>query len=527
MKYNVLWASGVNVFDTARAGLLESFNTKAIEIELTEKYHTQGLIKELSNNTYKALVVYEYLEKSSFDIKLLESFKELNKDLNLVFIISDSHVSDNYVKELINRGIFDVLYEKDVTPQSICDLVIHPRGRTEAKHYLRFEENVEMEVNSRIDKKVIQTIVYHLTETPTDNKAVLFREIFGKFGEEDSFYILDSFPTELLEILHEEDLVIKYKKSKTEFRDEKQEGGSGSGKLKNILGAIQSIKISKEGSPEEKEQVEIIEKIVEVPVKELDNAIITIYSAKESGKSFIAWNLAHCFTERDYKTTVINLDQTYSANIYYPIEEVYYELLGHMIKENRHKEILDFCYKRGLLSVITGSLGDSKDIAVSDFDRLLFYIKAKSNITMIDCRSGLADIVRAAIRVSNIDLLVFNCDFNHFHMNKLMIQELKDDFVPEKTIAIINNCDVRSESYKYMFREIEKLGLPFKEIGPISSCGMLGCNQMGSNVTPYEAAKDEYKQFKEDINNLLYTINSREKKTGFLENIRRKVTKRL
>jgi MinD-like ATPase involved in chromosome partitioning or flagellar assembly len=242
--------------------------------------------------------------------------------------------------------------------------------------------------------------------------------------------------------------------------------------------------------------------------KELDSAVISIYSNCTNGKSNFAWNLSAAFASKGYRTTIINLDRGYSANIYFGIEDIYYDLLDYLIAHEDHKSILDSCYKRGNVSVITGRLGNDSLISKEDFLKILYFARSKSDIVIIDTYTGLNEITLQAINNSNIDFLIFDSDLMHFHMNKLMIEKLSSSFIGEKTYGIINNSNTASESYKYIYKQINKLNIELKGVLPVSSCGSLGCDLMYTGKTPYETAKIN-SNFIMDIDNILKAINVR------------------
>ena len=181
-------------------------------------------------------------------------------------------------------------------------------------------------------------------------------------------------------------------------------------------------------------------------------------------------------------------------------------LLDFTIQNNMHKDILDNCYKRKNLSVITGKLGDEEEISSEDFMKLLYCIRTKSDITIIDTRTGLSELTRLSIQNSMYDLLVFDCDIMHFHMNMRMLEELKDDFVPQKTIAVINNTNIRSSSHKFIYNELAGSGIPFKDMAFISSCGFISYEMMHTGLTPCQAAADKNKGFLGDMDRLLVKL---------------------
>ncbi|OGO78076.1 MAG: hypothetical protein A2Y23_15445 [Clostridiales bacterium GWB2_37_7] len=242
--------------------------------------------------------------------------------------------------------------------------------------------------------------------------------------------------------------------------------------------------------------------------KELDKAVITIYSNSSNGKSHLAWNMASAFEKRGYQTTLINIDRGYSANLYFGIDSMYYDLLDYLVAREEHQNILDCCYKKGNLNIITGRLGSEKTLSSEDFLKFLYFARSKSDIVIIDTYTGLYDTTYQAINNSNIDFIIFDCDLMHLHLNKLMLEKLDSIFIENKTYAIINNGEPVSASYKYIYKQISKMNTKFKAILPLSSCGSLGCDLMNTSKTPYEVDKCN-SSFYLDMNNILDAINAR------------------
>ncbi len=247
----------------------------------------------------------------------------------------------------------------------------------------------------------------------------------------------------------------------------------------------------------------------------VDKLIISIISNQATGKSHTAWNLSYCLSKGGYTTSLFNIDRGYSANLFFDIDDIYYDLLDFTLQNNMHKDILDNCCKRKSLNIITGKLGDEKEISGDDFTKLLYNIRTKSDITIIDTRTGLSALTRVSIKSSTYDLLIFDCDIMHYHMNMNMLEELKDDFIPEKTIAVINNTNIKSSSHKFIFNELISSGIPFKDIASISNCGYLGYEVMHTGIVPYEAAGEEYRGFARDMDALLDKFSTRQNKRGF------------
>lgn len=251
----------------------------------------------------------------------------------------------------------------------------------------------------------------------------------------------------------------------------------------------------------------------------VDKLIISIVSNQATGKSHTAWNLGYCLSKHGYATSLFNIDRGYSANLFFDIDDIYHDLLDFTLQNNMHKDILDNCSKRKNLSVITGKLGDENEISVDDFTKLLYNIRTRSDITIVDTRTGLSDLARLSIKSSTYDLLIFDCDIMHYHMNMSMLEELKEDFIPEKTIAVINNTNVKSSSHKFIYNELVSSGIPFKDIAFISSCGYLGCEVMHTGIVPYQAAGEEYKEFTRDMDGLLEKLGTKHRRKGFSNGI--------
>lgn len=253
-----------------------------------------------------------------------------------------------------------------------------------------------------------------------------------------------------------------------------------------------------------------------------EKLVISIISNQATGKSHTAWNLGACFSKYGYDTSLFNVDRGYSANMFFDIDEIYYDLLDYTIENNMHRDILDNCCRRKNLGLITGRPGDEREIDEEDFIKLLYNIRTKSDITIIDTRTGLTASTRLSVKSSTYDLLIFDCDIMHFHMNIRMLEELKDDFVPEKTIAVINNTNIKSSSHKFIYNEIIGTGIHFKDIVPIRSCGFLSTEVMHTGLSPYQTAGEENKSFVRDIDSLLERLSARPVRKGSAAGIFRK-----
>jgi len=308
------------------------------------------------------------------------------------------------------------------------------------------------------------------------------------------------------------------KDTETPSFEESEENGAG---LKDRL--LNKLKHQDKQNTKDKqdadtseESIRIIEKekIItekELIIKEMDKAYIAVYSGASTGKSHTVWNLSLCLCERGYKTAVVDLDYGYSANALYGIDEIYYEALQTLINKNLYKDIMEYAYEKNGLSVIAKGLGDTSEISAEEYKNIMMYIRPHHDIVITDCRTGYCDILKDIIIDTNIDLLVFDMDMIHYQLTKNLVSKLGDLFIPEKTVAIINNCDINSESYRFIYNRVLEISKNFKDILPISSCGYMSCDLMDTGKYPYQEAlkREEYKRFALDMDNLLDLINAK------------------
>lgn len=405
------------------------------EVEVLDIAMNKKSLLDTVSDKYDLVLISKALpgsEEMDFLIEVLSS--EEFKSKRVIFLYGEyDGTCDDFIRLLINHGIYDFYVGEEITSKDIERLIFRPVGKEMALGYLK----------SHFDN---QKYFNHMERKQNQNKGFF--------------------------------------------------------KGKSMLDSTMNINTNKR-----------------VPIEKI---VISVISNQATGKSHTAWNLSYCFSKRGYSTSLLNVDRGYSANLFYDIDEIYYNLLDFTLQNNKHKDILDNCYKRKKLSVITGKLGDEKEIDNDDFIKLLYSIRTKSDITIIDTRTGLSDLTRLSIKNSIYDLLIFDCDIMHFHMNMSMFEELGDDFVPEKTIAVINNTNVRSSGHKFIYNELINSGIPFKDIAFIGNCGFLGYEVMHTGITPYQAAGDEYKSFANDMDNLLDRLGTRTLRSGFAGRIFRK-----
>lgn len=281
------------------------------------------------------------------------------------------------------------------------------------------------------------------------------------------------------------------------------------------------IKELKEKLEEEtnKEPV-VINKVVEkiTPMYVIDSTSIAIISNASNGKSFISWLISNCFSSYEYTTSIISLDRNCSMNYYFNIEEGYFDMLLEDNGENNFSNIFEKRYKsKENLNIITGKALKRIDINKEGFEELFNIVRSKSDITIIDCETGLNDITKMAISQSNVNIVVFDSNPMNFYLNLSMLEELKDRFIPEKTIAIINNIFYDSKSFEHINDLVKGMNYKFKSIITVENCGSLAIDALLENSTPYDRI-DIDSRFRKDVNNLITALkikNEVKKKSGY------------
>lgn len=271
----------------------------------------------------------------------------------------------------------------------------------------------------------------------------------------------------------------------------------GADRKQNSLFLQRLIKIFKEKSNERNSRFSI---------KGMKKPVITLISNHATGKTHTAWNLIYCISKKGCISSLINIDRGYSANYCFGIEDMYHELLEYVICRNEHHSIMDKCYKNRKLNIISGRSGDTNGIKQEDFEKLLYHIRARSDITLVDTYTGAGETTKSAIKHSNMDLMIFDNNLHHYALNLKMMDELKENFIPEKTIAVINNTDIRSQSFKWIYHDLEKRAIPFIDICAVSSFGLNSCDMALQNVVPYEAATKMNNRFAEDMDRLAKVV---------------------
>lgn len=257
----------------------------------------------------------------------------------------------------------------------------------------------------------------------------------------------------------------------------------------------------------------VIEKEIEreVRVEVISNSTIAVISNGSTGKSFVTWNLAHCFADRNYNTSVINLDRGYSANIFYGIDRSEDSALKNI---DKCKNILDILKKAYIvkenLKIFTNELCSKEELNNDQFIKVLDLVQANSDITLIDCKPGMKDVLKTAITYSNTILFIFDIDNMHFNLNLDLLKDIESILNTKKTIIVVNNVFTDSDEVKHTKELIEEINKEFKDIIFIKNAGAAAYDSMFTCSCPYFESDD--KEFKQNIDTLLDAMKAKEKK---------------
>lgn len=240
------------------------------------------------------------------------------------------------------------------------------------------------------------------------------------------------------------------------------------------------------------------EKINFIEIEVIDNAVISIISNTPSGKSTLAWILASCFAERNYKTSLINLDEK-NKKTKFGEDQYYSDTVNKLIDSSDYTGALSLNFKDNL-NIITPSR--------SNFSTIFEKARQKKDIVIIDCSTCYDRALIESFKYSNRIIWVLDNNYNHFDSNKQFFSKLYDhDYVNiERTIAVINNSFPDSKAFKRILNELNTKYLDLKDIVTVNSFGPIVNDLEYSKITPY----DKSKQCKDDIDILLKVLKSKE-----------------
>lgn len=499
-------------------------------IELDKLLKTQIEVSRIIN--YR-----EYLFKEEFSTVILSShllgdvdFDSIiyylkEKGSRIIFLTNIDQIS--IMKICFKYGVYDLVFDP-ITAEKILQVLGEPKEFKDiSKIFLKIfdsdEEEKLVNIENKSEKNKKSSLSLQYEESYANNKCLnkdnekeskkknpklnIETIIINKHSDDGTNNNEDDFQKNAEISKEQENIIIKKLEEINKERIEEKN---------RMEGIIQELKkkLEKQNSKEPVVIKEIIEKVT--PMYIIDKTSIAIFSNASNGKSFISWILGNCFADFEYTTSIINIDRNCSMNYYFNIEGDYENIYTEANENSNFSRIYEECYKANeKLRIITGKALNRINISKENFEKLFNVVRSKSDITIIDCETGINDITKAAISQSNVNIIVFDNNPMNFHLNLKVLEELKEEFIPEKTIAIINNVFSESKSLEHIYSLIEHMNYKYKVVTSIENCGSLAVDAIYTKSTPYyEMDKDS--KFKYDIDNLIKILKVKnEIKNGY------------
>jgi hypothetical protein len=312
--------------------LVSEFNDKGIDVKIIKKYNKRGILKYLQDNSdCDGLILQEYIE-SLFPVTVdyINTIERDYPNVNIVFIISNEHKQDtNYLANIFNNKIYNVLFESDANVSDIVNLIQNPRQPKVAQSYFNLQsENIkeiqdtadeDSNVFTKIPQEQIDSIYSHLISAKDiEDLYRRYDYVVSKYNEKKNVYIVTQLPCEITEKLEDN---LNYQKFYKILQTSNVENLSNIPLNKSNIKEKIVIK-NKFSSKEPKEKVKIKEKIVtkeiiqhvyQPPVEISNKLIVVVNLSKRAGATFVTLNLAKALSELDISTAVIEtpLDKPY------------------------------------------------------------------------------------------------------------------------------------------------------------------------------------------------------------------------
>lgn len=504
--------------------LMEGYNKT---FEYKREYYIDGVLKCLSEENFDVLILYEKLESMPVDINILDTITDHYPNLQVIFAMEDSHKEDEFCNRLYALGVYDGIFVSDFEITSIAELLNAKRTKKEAKDYYGIDEKIDdMDIKFQVTpleedilNKTISTLEVAIKEGTLNE---IFKQIDNEFNPKEMCYLLTMLPDSISEALKNSNdkVFAKYEKkvNKEVQKFEKQINKESKPQIRFIekikeIPIVEKVEVIREVPKEiikevikevevEKEKTVVVEKEVLKINHVRYDSIIAFISNSPTGKSYVAWNFSHALSE-NYKVSLINIDDSSSANAFFGIDSGYDAPLQD-IENKAIKQIIDEGVKINKnLTVYSGKIGERAELKRNVLTQLISAIRAEgNNIVIIDTATGYSNNLISAISMANDILVVYTMDNVHIKMNDLLMERLKDDLNKNNTIAVINNAYRTSKEYKSLLSYLNQSN-KYKDVVTINNCGATTYDYMFSQTCNY---KKDNNEFSRDIDILINTL---------------------
>lgn len=276
--------------------------------------------------------------------------------------------------------------------------------------------------------------------------------------------------------------------------------------IKLIPKYIEKEKIVKVPEIQKIEVTKVVEKRDYVQVGNVKGLkeVVLFWSPFETGKTFLAVNLAAALSDRGFRTVLIdaNLENSILENYFQVKSEERYVFIKSMKERSPGDEILSQCHKYNkylyVLSLPEGK-AEIPEVTLDDFLHLYDALRLHCDIFIIDGSKNLdSPLTRAVLKIASRVITVITPDPNRIkstriEMEKLAAQGMSDD----KFELVLNKFDGNEE----LFRDIT--GILTKKLIPVTIPAILesAYKSIWQGIPAY-SEKRTGEAFKFSINNL-------------------------
>jgi DNA-binding NarL/FixJ family response regulator len=414
--------------------------------EFDSEYYLAGIWRALSEKEYDILIFKEDLEGSSVKIQYLDDITDKYPNLEIIFVINDEHERDNYVKQLFNMGLYNILYKEDLKLSNIIELMQRPRGKMDAKIYLDIDEIEAISKDSNmetINDRELEVILLNLKSATVENISPMFDEISkSDYNDKQMLFLISILPNDIKDKLFKSgnENFDKYYK-RWLILDDKYSELEATQTTKEIIKTKTITKIEKEY-------------IHSIPSDY--NKIVAFVGDRQVGTTTIVDFVAKAFVKKGKKVAV--LDLTTNKTMYYM------KCWGDTTISKKEKKALEYLNKGENLPIIVGENyklytyiedegNDGTDYEF-DFFQAIEQIRYDSDIILIDMdfntpsewlKYGVTSVylvndlnILNMITVKNYVRELFKKGVNNKKVNLIVNKYIKARVKPEDILASIN-----------------------------------------------------------------------------------------
>lgn len=140
-----------------------------------------------------------------------------NTKVKFVYIISDTHKGDIYLKEIMNLGpqVYEFcVFNSEFTADRVYQLLQHPRSRPEVKTYFEINNKAGANAEANIQSAITKIIIALQQEQDISDCMSLFEYFMNQYTHDQKIEIISCFPNELIERLINAPIIKAYLESK-------------------------------------------------------------------------------------------------------------------------------------------------------------------------------------------------------------------------------------------------------------------------------------------------------------------------